>query len=301
MSFEQAALDLSGELAAELEANEPVHERVRPQDIPTRFSLLKTMALSPAHYLEQCQYPQDDSLASRLGKMMPGIHKRTEALRFGTAVHAMLLGNKGRVARFGGRRAGNVWVNFQKEAAAAGAIEILNDREYLQAEGVAGAIMRNDLAMRLLFDGTDVEQRIDWTYVGKPCRSTPDARGINWIADLKTAQTAEPAAFIRNAVKLFYHAQAALYCEAIESTGKPRPVDSYVIAVEKSRPMPVSVLRFTERTLEQGMKLCRGWVERLNICEATDEWPEYVSEIAPFDIGGDEPLELEWNGRKFEV
>lgn len=301
----QTALEISEELRDELEANEAndAYTAIRPQDLPTRFSLLKTMALSPAHYFEACQRPQDESLAARLGATLPGVHKRTEALRFGTAVHAMLLGKKQTVERTSQKRDMRTrkYADFAAGCAARGVVEILSDREYEQAEGVAAAIMRNELAMRLLFDGTDVEQRIDWTYVGKACRSTPDARGVNWISDLKTAQTAEPSAFIRNAVKLFYHAQAALYCEAIETVGGARPADAYVIAVEKSRPMPVSVLRFTERTLEQGAKLCRGWVERLNICEATNEWPEYITDIAPFDIGGDEPIELEWNGRKFEV
>lgn len=285
---------LTGELADDLAANDRPY--VDPRDIPTRFSLLKTLALSPAHYREAAQRPQDDSLASRLGSFATD---KKEALRFGTGVHLFLLGDEAKVSRFEGRRAGKAWEAHQLEAADRECAVILNAKEWANAKAVADAIRRNEIAMRLLFDGTIVEQRIDWTYVGKAARSTPDARSKVHVADLKTTISAEPSAFVRQATRLFYHAQAWLYAEAIEESGAPRPSDAYVIAVEKSAPRPVSILRFTDRALEQGAKLCRTWIERLNICEATDSWPEYIQDIGAFDIGGD--LDLEFNGQRIEL
>ncbi|MDQ3295107.1 MAG: PD-(D/E)XK nuclease-like domain-containing protein [Myxococcota bacterium] len=298
--MDSAALEMTGDLAAELADND-VTERpfVDPRTIPCRFSLLKKLALSPAHYQHACQQPQDDSLASRLGAFTTD---RKDALRFGSAVHLFLLGEVEKVACYrGGKRDRRVkaYQQFELECAEQRCDVIVNEKEHAQATAVANAIRRNAEAMRLLFDGTIVEQRIDWTYVGKACRSTPDARGKTHVADLKTAVSAEPGQFIRQATRLFYHAQAWLYSEAIEADGSPRPSDAYVIAVEKTRPMPVSILRFTDRALEQGAKLCRGWIEQLNVCEMTGEWPEYLQDIGDFDIGGDD-LGLEFNGRAVE-
>ena len=283
---------LTGELAEELAAND--RPFVDPRTIPTRYSLLKQLALSPAHYLHACQRPQDDSMATRLGAFATD---RKEALRFGTGVHLMLLGMVERVAKFtGGRRAGKVWEAFQLDAAERCCDVILNEKEHASCVAVADSIRRHETAMRLLFDGTQVEKRIDWTFCGKACRSTPDARSPAHVTDLKTAVTAEPGMFIRQALRMFYHAQAALYSDAIEAVGEPRPADAYVIAVEKSAPRPVSILRFTERSLTAGSKLCRLWIEQLLACERANEWPEYIQGIGDFDIPGDD-LGLEWNGK----
>lgn len=284
------------DLRDELDSNETPY--IDPASIPTRFSLLKLMAASPAHYEHACQRPQDDTIASRLGGLAAD---RKEALRFGTAVHLFLLGAADKVGRFGSRRAGKAWESFQAECAAEGKVEILSDREWSAASSVADSIRRSELAMRLLFDGTIVEQRIDWTFVGKPTRSTPDARSRAHLADLKTAITAEPGAFTRHALRLCYHAQAWLYAEAIEASGAPRPADAYIVAVEKAPPMPVSILRITERALEVGEMLCRGWIERLNVCEATGQWPAYLQDVGALDVFNGDDLGLEFNGRKVEL
>jgi hypothetical protein len=295
--MDDATLDLSGELADDLEAN----AFIDPRTIPTRFSLLKQMSRSPAHYLHACQQPQDDSLAAQLAGAAPQGTKRSEALRFGTAVHAFLLGESASIGRFtGARRAGKEWTAFQAECAAAGRVEILNEKEWARAEAVAGAIRAKQRAMDLLFDGTLVEQRIDWTFVGKATRSTPDARSIHRIVDLKTCQSAQPELFARHALRLFYHAQAALYLDAAETLTDLRPADAYLIAVEKTAPFPVSIFRFTDRALLYGTKLCRVWIETLNACEAANAWPEYIDDVAELDVA-DQELELEFEGRRIAL
>jgi len=284
-------IDLTTELALELRANAAIDPRL----IPTRFSLLKRMEQSPAHYHYACQLPQNDSLASRLGALTTD---RSGALRFGTAVHTFLLGDMTRVEKYPARRAGKAWEAFRVECAERGVVEILNEREYTNATEVAAAIRRNERAMRLMFDGTIVEQRIDWNFVGKLCRSTPDARSPHHCTDLKTARSAHPVEFVRQALRLHYHAQQALYADAIEANGEPRPAESFLIAVEKSPPHPVSILRLTDRALEAGAKLCRLWVEQVLTCEATGRWPEYLDDIGSFDI---DDLELEFDGRRFTL
>ncbi len=280
---------LTAELADEIQANDQADGYIAPQSIPTRFSLLKTMRLSPAHYRAACQRPQDDSLAARLSSLATD---RKEALRFGSGVHGMLLGQPVAVYT-GGRRDQRVkeYREFMADCAARNVVAILSPAENHRAVKIVSAIQRNKEAMRLLCDGTIREQRIDWTYAGKPCRSTPDARNKTWCADLKTAVSAEPETFRRAGLRLGYHCQAALYADAIEAETGSRPDDLYVIAVEKTEPYPVTIMRFMESALEIGARQLRAWVERLIICEATDEWPEYIDGIGAFDF------ELELDGR----
>lgn len=301
---EQLSLELVAELADNDGEDRVARAYIDPRTIPTRHSLLKKMALSPAHYLEACQQPQDDSLAARLGAAMK-VNDRTEALRLGAAIHAMIT-ETGKVTLYPGRRAGKSWKAFEAEAAASGFVEILNEREWNMVEGVVRAIRGHDEAMRLLFDGTLVEKRIDWEFIGKACRATPDARvPRKYIADLKTAVSSEPEKFARQARQLFYHAQADLYAEAMERTGEGRPEDSFIIAVEKTRPYPVTIFRFTTELLDLGARMNRIWIERLKNCEASNVWPEYAPPPAVIDLGLPEEMlfggGLEVNGKQLEA
>lgn len=279
--------DLSDELAQELSLNTAEAAFVDPRSIPSRFSLLKQMALSPAHYRHAAQQPQDDSFAARLAGLVPPGTKRSDALRFGTAAHALLF-KTGTVGVYtGARRAGPEWKRFQQEAADRGHVEILNAREYVLAVDVIDAICRNETAIELLFADTIVEQRLDWKWEDREFRSTPDARSKKiggHLVDLKTAQSSQPTAFMRHAMRYWYHAQAALYCEALESLDLGTPSACYLIAVEKTKPHPVTVVEITPEVVEQGRKSCRLWFEQLKNCEASNVWPEYVQRIVPWEL-----------------
>lgn len=270
---------------------------VDPRTIPTRHSLLKKMSLSPAHYLEAAQRDQDDSLAARLGAAGPD---KKDYLRFGHAVHELLLGNDAKVARFTGSvRRGKVWEDFRARSADRGAAVIVNEREFGLATAIASAVRGNPTAVRLLFEDTIVEQRIDWQWLDRDVRSTPDARRAGHTADLKTAQTAQPSVFARLALRLHYHAQAALYAQAIEAAREPTADNAYLIAVEKSRPYPVTILRFTDAALEVGARLNRLWFERLQLCEQTNDWPEYAAGIVDLDLP-ETSFGLEIDGKRVE-
>lgn len=272
--------ELSGELADELAANDAAARFVDPRTIPTRYSLLKKLDQSPAHYLEACQQPQDDSLAARLAQCLPTGSDKRAALRFGNATHAMLF-ETGTVAVMPDDvkvRRGAKWDQAYRRAADEGHVEILGRREYALAVEIVNAVRRHPTAMRLLFDGTIVERKIEWKWGDKDVRSTPDARAPGrWLVDLKTAVSSQPEAFRRQALRFGYHAQAALYLEALETIGEPVPEgEAYIIAVEKTRPHPVTVLRVEADALELGRKMIRLWMERLLACERANDWPGYV-------------------------
>lgn len=274
-----AALNMSAELRDELQ----VPRDIDVSALPVRFSRLKLFALSAAHYRHSCSLGDDsgDSLA----------------LRLGSGVHAIVLDKP--VVRYSGRRAGAAWGEFVGEHADK---VILNDREWSEAQAMSSAIMRRREAMQILFCDTIVEKRIDWTFLGRACRSTPDARAPYHVAELKTGRTSHPALFVRDALRMHYHCQLAFYGDAIEHDTGVAPSKAYIVAVEKSPPYPVTILELTERALEQGRKTARLWFEQLLACEASNEWPEYSESVVPFDVPEfDEPIELLVDGKSVEV
>lgn len=255
--------------------------QVDPREVPVRFSNLKRIAQSPAHYLHAVQHDTGDSLALRLGR----------------GTHALLFGS--RVAVFDGIRneRHEKWQTFQAEHEDC---EILNAREYAEATAIAAAISCHPVASELLFDDTVVEQRLDWEWMGRKCRSTPDVRGKNRIVELKTSRCTEPDRFTRDGLWRGYHAQLAFYQMAVGASRLGSASGAYVVAVESLPPYPVTVLRLTERAIIQGRKLCRLWFERLLACEAANSWPGYVDSIVDFDVPDDE-FKLSIGGEEFGV
>lgn len=270
---------VSDEQAAALFARQPID----PRALPVRFSRLKKMSDSPAHYYAACQRADND--------------EETIAMRMGSGVHALVLQQP--IIRYDGRRAGSDWREFAAEHAG---MVILNPREWAEATAIANSILSHKEASTILLDGTALELPIAWSYLDRECSSRPDAVGRWHIADLKTARTSKPGLFAREAIRMHYHAQLAFYDEAHHSLTGEHFSNHYLVAVEKSDPYPVTVYRLTERSLDLGRRLNRLWMEQLLACESSNEWPGYAESIVDLDAPDDEgPIEIEINGQLTEV
>lgn len=273
--MDDSALELTGELAEELERNSVVD----PRTLPARFLHLKAMAQSPKHAWQAFQDNDRDSLAMRLGR----------------GAHGMLFGNE--VAVWdqpaangkGGKapRNGGAWANFQLQNP--GKI-ILNRKEFDHAVRLTTAIREHSEARRLLFsDDVIHEQTIEWVQMGRPRQSTPDARGRFHLVELKTTRCAEPSRFHRDAVFRGYHAQLADQAAAIESLTDWAPERVYIVAVETAEPFVVSVMQLSQRALDQGRRMCERWLRRLLECERDNVWPGYSETVTEFDVPEIEP------------
>lgn len=261
-------VEATGELAAELEASDKPRAPTDPATIPVRFSNLRSMARSPLHYWDAVQLGREDTLAMRLGR----------------GAHAMVLGEP--VIKWTGKtRQGGKWETFKREHADK---EILNAKEWAQAEGIANAIRRHPLAAKLLFDGTVLEQTIEWEWLGRKCSSRPDSRAAGLrVLDLKTTRCADPEKFRWDAIRQGYHGQLAFYGLADAYLTGKQPDELYAVAVESKRPYPVTVFRLTDEDRIAGEKLCRKWFERLLTCEASDCWPAYTDAIVSLEVPGE--------------
>lgn len=254
------ALALSSDLRDELARN----AMIDPRSVPARYSTLKQFSLSPAHYLWAVQNQFDETLSMRLG----------------SGADAMLFG-KPWVLWTGKTRNGKAWDAFEAEHV--GAV-ILNQSEHAKAKAMADAIRRDATASRLLFEGTTIEPYIEWEWIGRSFRSTPDAVSRTHCVDLKCLRSADPIKVLWQSRSMHYHCQAALYRRALNQTGQHKIKENYLVVVENKAPHPVTTLRFTEMALDVGDRVNLGWLEQLLECEASNKFPGYVQSIVELDL-----------------
>lgn len=245
---------------------------VDPREMPVRFSNLKRIGQSPAHYLAALSSDRD-----------------TPSLRKGRAVHSMLLGNPADVAVYTGPTRGK---GAKTEREAWKAEQLLAGRTILSVaqndavQRMRDAIMAHRDARSVLF-GRDVstEKTLHWTDQGRKCRGTPDVvRGADYVAELKTDLSSEPGRFNTRGRWYEYHSQLAWYRGGLVHSGAGRPRDALIVAVESSAPYPVTVFELTPRALDLGERTCRLWFERLLVCEASNRFPPYIECRVPFDV-----------------
>lgn len=220
----------------------------REPDNRVHWSTLKNIGRSPAHYIEALHTKREQSAA----------------MRFGSAVHAIVLGGGSSIAVWERERRGNEWKCFEEDNR--GKL-ILTAKEHADVIRAAHAVMSHDGAMRLLTGRR--EQRIEWTRNGVECAGTPDVVGAEYLTELKTTQNAEPAWFMRHAKQMGYIGQLAWYAHAAKRDR------GAIVAVESKAPFAVTVFLVSERVLEEGHKLCSKYLETFKQCEAAGTWPAY--------------------------
>lgn len=256
-------------------------------DADIRFSHLRHMARSPAHYRHA---------------VLCGGSGPTLAKRLGSGAHAATFGTP-EIAVWPGRRAGKAWDAFEAEQTAAGRL-VLNEREAAEAYAMASALRSDPIAGPLLF-GPDMEyeRKIEWTIRlgGRERRATGriDALGSVMLLDLKALRDATPDRVRFVIDRMGYHAQVAWYADGCEAAGLGWR-EPAIIVVENVAPYPCVVFNLTPRAVEKGRAMYRGWLERLASCEAGDHWPGYVQAPTEFDLPDDEPFRLDIDGEPFE-
>jgi hypothetical protein len=235
---------------------------------PLRFSRLKLMAKSPAHF---AAYQEDE----------------TSAMEVGTATDRLLLGGGPVLAYPGAVRRGKDYDAFV--ARNPGAL-ILTQNDAAKALGMAEAVRACPDAVRLLTGAR--QDTIRWDFDGRACRGTPDVRGAGFLTDLKTGETSDPMRFGWKVRRYAYHAQMAWYQTGVQLAGLPQARESYIVSVEQAPPHVVTVFRLTERSLEFGARLWRLWFEQLRVCEASGEFPGYSRAVVDLDLPEDEEIDL---------
>lgn len=242
---------------------------------PVRFSHLRAYGRSAMHGHHARTAAEDEP---------------TYAMERGTAVHALLFGNRQVVAYPGKQRRGKEYEAFAADHPDA---EILTMAEFAKARHMADAVLASKVAAPYLQGIT--EQTILFRWNGLDCRATPDIRGADFLTELKTSATSDPERFPWHALRMHYPSQMRMQQIAVYETQRiDVPPDCFIICVESAAPYPVQVFRITDRALDMGERNLMLWSERLKTCEASNYFPAYSECVAPLDIPEDD-TELEFN------
>jgi hypothetical protein len=239
---------------------------------PLRFSHLKHMGTSPAHYRASLTATYD-----------------TPAMRLGRLVHSFVLTPERGAPVYDGTRRGKDWEAFKSLHAYAETVYTMTEAE--TANAVADAVKADAFAARLLLEPGLREHRIEWTRAGRPCAGTPDHFNATTLIDLKTCASADPRRWqgrFGEIHKRSYHAQLAWYADGIEAAGMPKPREAYLIAVETRAPFPVVVYRIEESELDAGRRQYSAWFEALRVCEEANHWPGYVQNVVSVEAEEDD-------------
>jgi hypothetical protein len=235
---------------------------------PVRFSRLKKMAASPAHYLA------DDS-----GK--------TRCMETGSAVDALVFGTKPVICYPGKVRNGKEWEKFRDDPENASSM-IVTRSELAEAEGMAESVRAHPRAVEVLKG--QYQKEIDWKFLGRDCQSHLDVTGpgFDYVTELKSCNTSKPEMFRWKALRMQYNAQLAFYGDAVRYVSGVLPKDYFIVCVESKSPYVVTVYRLTERAMDLGRRSCRLWMERLLQCEGVNYWPGYSDAIVDLDASDDD-------------
>lgn len=160
-------------------------------------------------------------------------HKPTDAMKFGTAFHAYLLGTSDVVSLPEGEsfrsKDNQKWRDEQLEAG--NIIVSYNDMQLLKRmkEGIEQTSLMPEYPdyMEIIEQGTK-EQCIEWKdrQTGLTLKAKPDLIpvGTDYLVDLKTAQKADAESFAKEVINYGYHIQTVFYRAAVAAC-KPDAFD----------------------------------------------------------------------------
>lgn len=237
---------------------------------PLRFSRLKLMGISPAHYAA-------------------GSDPSSSAIAIGNAADQLILTGAVPLVFPGKVRRGKEWDAWSADHE--GEL-IVTAKELAAATGMAKALRQNTDACRML-DGL-IQQTMYWDLNGRSCRGTPDVRGESFLTDLKTGETSDPRFFPWKVRRFAYHAQLAWYRDGAHRNDYGPITDTYIVAIEQAPPYVVTPFRLNEHLLEIGDKQWRTWFEHLRTCEESGRFPGYSDSIVDLDLPDpeDEMIEI---------
>lgn len=177
----------------------------------------------------------------------------------------------------------------RKEAHTNGQIPLLL-KQLAEVEQMADAIRAHPLAAALFdpdygkpeqsFNYTDeatgvaLRCRVDWL----PDKDDGGMRML--VPDYKTTGTsASNEAFVKSAISMGYHAQAAWYSDALEVAGHcVNPVFLFVVQEVKA-PYQVNVIRLSDMFVHIGRTLNRQAIDLYRACVDADDWPSYPPHV----------------------
>lgn len=229
-----------------------------------------------------------------------------EAFDVGSAVHTLTLGTGWTVdvLDFHDWRT-NAAKAARDESRANGRIPLLT-KDFEPVKAMAVAVLMHPKA-RELFEGPGAFEAscfADDPTTDVPLRSRfdflPDRdAGTTTAVDLKTAVSADPNDFARDAAKYGYDVSSEFYQAVLRLARGDDDTEFTFVVVEKSPPYLVSVNQLDDEFAQIGRQRLRRAIETFKRCRDDDEWPGYSQTVSfvspPRWLATDEGLgDLSW-------
>lgn len=227
-------------------------------------STLWEMRKSPAHYKYALEHPRPDTPALRFGRALHMAVLQPEEFN----QHYVLMPEIDRRTKAGKEE----YLRFVEYA---GDRELISQDDYETICGMVEAIWAEPEATDLL-DGCECETPIFWVddATGIECKCRIDAHKAGVVIDLKSCADASTNAFMKDALRYGYDAQAAHYLRGYRAQ-YGTTADWYFIAVEKAPPYAVNVIHAGDAFIERGTWTLIDLMDKLKECRDKDSWPGY--------------------------
>lgn len=213
------------------------------------------------------------------------IKEPTDAQIFGSAAHAIVLGDEA----FEARHALSPYPKFRsgeakawRERQQAAGKYIVKAKTYAELERLRDAFRSYPLVQAGILEG-EVERSLVWRdeETGVWLKARPDVLPrAGFIADYKTTVSAHPRDIQKHVADNGYHVQLALVREGLLALGivDPRNVTDLTFALifqEKTPPYPVCHVEIDADFLYRGSQIVRRAVRKFAQCLDENVWPGY--------------------------
>ena len=236
---------------------------------PLSFSSLKAFYKSPKSFLAYKRR----------------VLEETPAMRMGSLVHLLVLEPhlfpKQYAIFKGARRAGKEWEAFKEKYGKKRTI--IRVSEYEEANKIAMAVKGHPTAQLLIRSCNKFEELIEGNFEGIKLKGFVDAYCKTHIIDLKTCMDANPIKFNKVAFDSLYNLQAAIYRKALQNKITAN-ADYFIIAVDKTEPYHVSVMKATDEFIESGEMLLQRLLNEFKEWEGDNVGFEWRMQQEVFDL-----------------
>jgi TusA-related sulfurtransferase len=160
-------------------------------------------------------------------------------------------------------------------AASAGKL-VIKEEQFKIANDMADSVMSNRHA-RSLLDGAKTEISYFWKcpLTSLSLRSKVDGVKDGILIELKTARSASPSAFERQAYNMNYDLSVAHYIQGMMRWTNGATPDVYFIVVENTSPYVCQVYKATDDFIDVGHAKWCDAVSRLEVALSTNQWRGY--------------------------
>lgn len=246
------------------------------------FSSLKAFRNSPSDFIDYCFREK----------------KQTDAMLLGILVHCLVLEPEKFAERYtvmddteimaqladsGNPRNTKIYKEWKAKFLASCVGETITLKMKQQAEIIAGNIIHNRAAAKVLKLCPNREQKIEWQYKNFGFTGYYDAGGEKARVDIKKVPDASPQAAQRTIIKMWYHGQAGMYLTA---EGVMLPF--YIICADAKG--GVSVHKIHKSLIEHALEEYSTLVDKFNEClfkesfnQSYDFWAESYDGIYTCD------------------